>query len=195
MVEKHFAIVVRIPEPKKEIFIAMPFSSDFDNLRKVIVESVVTVGLTPCQLELNPKSNKFLEGIFTHTRETWVVIAVCSPEEETATANPNIMYEVGLAHSIGKSTIILTNNIDKLPSNLKGENILEYKKGDEIIPEFKDKITTEIYRAKERAKNGVTDDSFDEISLAYARHQLVLRAGSKITFHSFKELEKENNSN
>src|SRR5690606_22624136 len=33
--------------------------------------------------------------------------------------NPNVMYEVGIAHAIGKPTVLLTQDLDRIPFDFK----------------------------------------------------------------------------
>jgi hypothetical protein len=41
--------------------------------------------------------------------------------------NPNVMYEVGLAHAIGKPILLLTRNEEDVPVDLRGVRYLYYK--------------------------------------------------------------------
>jgi hypothetical protein len=41
--------------------------------------------------------------------------------------NPNVFYEVGLAHAIGKDVILLTQTMDDVPFDLKGLRCLVYE--------------------------------------------------------------------
>ena len=40
--------------------------------------------------------------------------------------NPNVYYELGLAHASGKPVILITQNIDSLPFDLRHQRIIEY---------------------------------------------------------------------
>lgn len=173
-----FAIVINIADSKNDAFIAMPFSKEFETLRKVIIESAIVADLKPRQLQLNPEHEDFLKGILEGTREAHIVVAVCSPERETGVSNPNVMYELGLAHSIGKSTVILTNNIKALPANLRGRDVLVYQDGKETGNGFQSELTNRMLSAMRRTTNGIILDEIKDISLAYARHQLVLNPKS-----------------
>jgi len=33
--------------------------------------------------------------------------------------NPNVMYEIGMAHTVGKAVVIMTQNIDDVPFDLR----------------------------------------------------------------------------
>lgn len=41
--------------------------------------------------------------------------------------NPNVYYELGISHTLGNKTIVVTQNIDQLPFDLRGELAIPYK--------------------------------------------------------------------
>jgi hypothetical protein len=62
-----------------------------------------------------------------------VVIADCTGQ------NPNVFYELGIAHTLGKQVILLTQNIDDLPAAVRGKRAMIYKntpEGREILQEW-----------------------------------------------------------
>jgi nucleoside 2-deoxyribosyltransferase len=44
--------------------------------------------------------------------------------------NPNVFYEVGLAHALGKQIIFITQDRDKLPFDVSTSRCVTYDKGD-----------------------------------------------------------------
>lgn len=42
------------------------------------------------------------------------------------TKNPNVMYETGIAHTLGKHVIPITQTLEHIPSNLQGHRSLVY---------------------------------------------------------------------
>jgi len=55
--------------------------------------------------------------------------------------NPNVFYEVGYAHALGKTTILLTNNSDDIPFDLKHYPHIIYNNR---IKQLKDELTTKV---------------------------------------------------
>jgi nucleoside 2-deoxyribosyltransferase len=41
--------------------------------------------------------------------------------------NPNVFYELGYAHALGKRTLLLTQKIDDVPFDLRHRQLVEYK--------------------------------------------------------------------
>lgn len=198
-----YFIVVRVPESKDTVFIARPFSQGFDDVGSAIEKAVSRVGLRPSATDINPEDVNFIKDIVQKIREARIVVAVCSPEHDTAKANPNVMYELGFAHSIGKSTVILTTSIETLPSDLQGQNVLTYKESEERTREFLNNIEVLLNQAKERSEKNKTTDtsSYRNIWAAGAKHWLIINPDlcnefmailsfAKETHHRFQYLEK-----
>ncbi len=45
---------------------------------------------------------------------------------EISSRNPNVMYELGIAHALGKPTVILTQDIDQVPFDLRSYRLIKY---------------------------------------------------------------------
>lgn len=45
---------------------------------------------------------------------------------ELTSVNPNVMYELGIAHAVGKETVIFTRDVRKLPFDLRHLTVIEY---------------------------------------------------------------------
>ncbi|MEW4231636.1 hypothetical protein [Priestia megaterium] len=57
--------------------------------------------------------------------------------------NPNVFYELGIAHALGKKTILISKFGEELPFDIKSKNIILYKE----IPELKTKIKDALFKA------------------------------------------------
>lgn len=56
--------------------------------------------------------------------------------------NPNVMYETGIAHTLGKTVIPITQSIDDIPSDLGHHRALKYLPNEEG---YRD-LSNELYR-------------------------------------------------
>jgi hypothetical protein len=41
--------------------------------------------------------------------------------------NPNVFYELGMAHTLGKSVILITQSIDDVPFDLRHQRVIPYQ--------------------------------------------------------------------
>jgi len=69
--------------------------------------------------ELSPEF-RFIDQIHLAIQKSALVIADLSGN------NPNIMYEIGLAHALGKSVILISTDVASVPVDLLGSLMLLY---------------------------------------------------------------------
>lgn len=85
-------------------------------------------------------NSTFIQDIFELIFTSQVVVA------DFTDKNPNVFYEVGIAHTLGKTVIPLTQNIEDVPSDLRHHRVLKYlpnKEGyDAMIEELKKRLHT-----------------------------------------------------
>ncbi|HBH95253.1 MAG TPA: hypothetical protein DDX91_05825, partial [Ruminococcaceae bacterium] len=98
---------------KTKVFVIMPFSDDFFESFELMKEHFEE------NFEFSNAGNEdnqqnILADIITPIYNTDIVLA------DLTGLNPNVMYELGIAHSFNKKTIIITrDDLSKLPFDLK----------------------------------------------------------------------------
>ncbi len=166
---KKYSIIVDIPPPEEEVFIAIPFQDEFKQLENAIQLACNKIDLKPKATNINSESPKWLDDITQMTRRARVVVAVCSPEASTKKPNPNVMYELGFAASIGKATVILTSDITTLPADIQNQNVLVYKQDEIENDGFAQSLQIAIGKAQSRARNHITDSFITDVRFAEIR--------------------------
>ncbi len=119
---------------KKLATCLMPFSKKYKSIYDVIVHSCSFNGFK-CRrtddelIENNSNLRRFIVSLILQAE---VVIAVIDGR------NPNVMYEVGLAHAIGKLVIIVVkrDNSNEIPENLKGNRLVVYRSEDDLYEQL-----------------------------------------------------------
>lgn len=104
-----------------DVFVLMPFSED--------LEPIYTDHILKITDKLN-LSTKRADDLYSSTfivRDIWNLInsAKCIIADCTR-RNPNVFYELGIAHTIGKSTIILTQD-EAIPFDINYIRLLKYQ--------------------------------------------------------------------
>ena len=106
---------------KKICFVMMPFGGDFEDYYKEIYHTAIEeCDLLPRRADSIYRPSPILHDIWTFINDSLLVIA------DITGRNPNVMYELGLAHAIAKPAIIITNNIEDVPFDLRALRILVY---------------------------------------------------------------------
>ena len=95
-------------------FVIMPFGEEFAAIYEdVIVPSIRSVNLHPFRADdIFSKVGPVISGIWGAIRDARIVIADLSGR------NPNVFYELGLAHGIGRKVLLLSQDIDDVPFDL-----------------------------------------------------------------------------
>jgi len=127
------------------------------------------IGTLAKATNINSQQEDFVADIRQMIRKAWVVVAVCSPEAETKSPNPNVMYELGYAASIGKVTVILTSDINTLPSDIDKQYAFKYNPKQVMKRDFSNELIIAIEKAKDRASNHSTDSLRSDVRLAQAQ--------------------------
>lgn len=107
---------------RPKAFVVMQFSDPFNALyNDVIRPTCEAFGFDVVRADDIYNAGLIIEDISRSIREASVVIADITPD------NPNVFYEVGYAHAIGKTTILLSDRRrDKLPFDVSGFRTLFY---------------------------------------------------------------------
>lgn len=104
-------------------FVLMPFREQFEDVYKNIEEVVVVRHKMNCIRADNIYSaGVIIQEIWDKIQEAHIIIADCTDK------NPNVLYEIGLAHAIGKddNVILITQKIDDIPFDLRHRRIVTY---------------------------------------------------------------------
>lgn len=165
-------IEVHVGEPSaNEVFIARPWSDTVENseyIERNILRAIAKAGLKATDTNYKKIDDNFIRSIIKQIRKVAVVIGVCSPVQNGSEPNSNVMYELGIARSLGKPTVIIasSNIVDNgfhIGADLQGHDILTY---DAFSNEqFDEKLARYLKAAVDRSdSSGLVDsNSYDDI--------------------------------
>lgn len=110
-----------IREVKKRVFVLTPFHSKYERTYTVI-KSVCT----KLNLECMRGDEEFKPGaVLSHVLELIAQASIVIVNIDGR--NPNVYYELGIAHAMGKRTILVASDIELVPFDLKSQRIVLYK--------------------------------------------------------------------
>jgi hypothetical protein len=103
-------------------FVVMPFGPEMDDVYHLgIRETVQALGGACERADEIQHTGRIIEKIYDSIRGASVIIA------EVSVPNPNVYYEIGFAHALGKPVVLLTREIATSPFDLRGYNHIVYK--------------------------------------------------------------------
>lgn len=130
-------------QPKPFVFVLMPFAEAFDDIYQLGIKAAVTeAGAYAERLDEQIFTEGMLDRIFNQISKADVVVA------DMTGRNPNVFYEVGYAHALGKTVLLVTESSDDIPFDLKHQQHLVY---DGKISKLKDMLKQKIVWAIDHA--------------------------------------------
>jgi hypothetical protein len=107
-------------------FVVMPFSAPLgDYYSKIYEPAIRKAGLNPVRADDDIfGTGKIIDQIWTGILASKVLIA------ELTSRNPNVFYELGLAHALKKPVVLVSSNEQDVPFDLKHIRVIYYDKDD-----------------------------------------------------------------
>lgn len=134
-----FGTPLKSPKFQCDIFMVMPFRPHLDPVYTDHIKAVVK-GL---DLKILRGDDPFSENDIMH--EVWsminnasLVIADCTER------NPNVFYELGIAHTLGKPAIMITQDIEDIPFDVRGKRAIVYDYTPRGMKEFEERLRSAI---------------------------------------------------
>ena len=111
----------RHSEPSLMVAVMMPFQKDFDIVYETIDRACSKLGFTARRVDDMWLDQTIIQDIFTLLYQADIVIV------DFSGSNPNVMYETGIAHTLGKTVIPIAQNIETdVPFDMRHHRILKY---------------------------------------------------------------------
>lgn len=93
------------PQPKRIVFVSMPFSKASDErYRLAIKPACKSVGAVCERADELMFKRSVVQEVYAHIAKADVIVA------DISELNPNVTYELGYAHALGKTTLLLTDS-------------------------------------------------------------------------------------
>lgn len=109
------------PRQAVDVFVLMPFE---EKLRPVYASHITKVA-KKLKLKIRRGDDIFsahpiMEDIWADIHAARVIVADCTGR------NANVFYEIGIAHTVGKPVILITQNKDDVPFDVKHMRFIDY---------------------------------------------------------------------
>ena len=142
--------------PKPFIFVLMPFIGEFDDIYKFGIKGAAEdAGAYAERVDEQIFIEGILERIFNQINKADVIVA------DMTGRNPNVFYEVGYAHALGKKVFLLTQNADDIPFDLKHKPHTIYSgKIDVLRKELTKKLMWAISESKKQLQQNISEQFF-----------------------------------
>lgn len=126
---------------QESCFVIMPFSGWFNSYYvEIYCPAIREAGLIPIRADDLYRPSNIVDDIWESTRNAKVILA------DLTGKNPNVFYELGLAHALTKPAILITQEMEDIPFDLRSLRIIEY---DRNLHNWGDMLKEKIIKAIE----------------------------------------------
>ena len=114
------------PTKSGNAFVMMPFAEPHGSYyEKIYKPAIEKAGMTPVRADSDIfGAGKIVDQIWTGIKAAAVLVA------ELTTRNPNVFYELGLAHALKKPVVLVSSNEGDVPFDLKHVRVIYYDVSD-----------------------------------------------------------------
>lgn len=102
------------------VSVMMPFSSGFNAVYESLKAGIEAAGMRCLRADDIWERDHILDDVLSLIWRSRVVIADLSGK------NPNVFYEAGIAHTLGRDTILVAQSLDDVPFDLRSIRALQY---------------------------------------------------------------------
>jgi hypothetical protein len=137
-------------EPTDTCFVMMPFASPLGGYYASIYEPAIKkAGLTPVRADTDIfGTGKIIDQIWAGINCAKVLVA------ELTGRNPNVLYELGLAHALRKPVVLVSSNEADVPFDVRHVRVIYYELtdpfwGEKLIAKVAENIVSAIKKPEE----------------------------------------------
>lgn len=122
------------------ISVMMPFSSEFRSVYDAISQMAISLNMRCLRADDIWENEAVIQDIVSLICRSSIVICDCSGR------NPNVFYEAGIAHTLGKDVILIAQSEGDVPFDLRHLRYLPYLNNKEgrmnMVAELSKRVTT-----------------------------------------------------
>ena len=114
-------VEVEVMTNKPLAFVIMPFGDEFDPIYDQFIKPTLEeTGYEVKRADDMENQRNILSDVVEGIYNSSLIVA------DLTTTNPNVFYELGLAHALKKPVILITQSIDEVPFDLRSQRLMEY---------------------------------------------------------------------
>lgn len=169
--------------PKPFVFVLMPFANEFTDIYELGIKAACVEAGAYCErVDEQIFEGSMLERIYNQISKADILIS------DMTGKNPNVFYETGYAHALGKRVILLTQKSEDIPFDLKHYSHIVYGGG---IVKLKNELVNRISYYLENPQSPATGEhelKFKVNDIDLESSEVVYSKQYPVGFHSGAKL-------
>lgn len=120
------------------VAVMMPFAAEFVGVFQAIKGAATTCGLRCLRADSIWEESTIIQEVFNLIFRAQVVVV------DFTGKNPNVMYETGIAHTLGKHVVPVTQSMDDVPFDMRHHRVLKYLKNGEGLAAMRAELAKKL---------------------------------------------------
>ena len=126
-------------DQKIDVFVLMPFNASLEKLYTNHIKKMgEEMGIVIRRADDIFSTEPFMEKVWAGICAAKLILADCTQQ------NPNVFYEVGIAHAVGKRVMLITRSENDIPADIKHFDYIPYVYDPEGTEQLIEKLRTFI---------------------------------------------------
>ena len=121
-----------------QISVMMPFNAAFDNVYESIKKAASGLGMKCYRADDIWEDDTIIQDVFSLINNSRIVVCDCTSK------NPNVFYEIGIAHTLGRDVILIAQSDNDIPADLRHLKYAKYLNNSEGLNELAQRLSTRI---------------------------------------------------
>lgn len=124
------------------VSVMMPFEMSFDGVLDAIKKSCAEIGMNCLRADDIWESSTIIQDVFKLIFCSSIVIVDFSGR------NSNVFYEAGIAHTLGKNVVPITQSLDDVPFDLRHHRVLRYLNNTQGLDDLSNSLKSRLKTLK-----------------------------------------------
>ncbi len=127
-------------EEQLDLFVLMPFNPGMRGVYEDHIKNVAaSLSLKVARADDFFTAHVVMQDIWTAICRSRIIIADCTSR------NPNVFYEIGIAHTVGKPVVLITQSNEDVPFDLRSIRYIPYEYTPPGMRKFEDDLANTIH--------------------------------------------------
>jgi hypothetical protein len=124
------------------VAVMMPFSMEFTGVYEAIKQACLSSSLRCLRADDIWEESTIIQDIFNLIFRAQIVVV------DFTGKNPNVMYETGIAHTLGKHVIPISQSLDDVPFDMRHHRVLKYLPNKEGLTKLSSDLAVKLSQFK-----------------------------------------------
>jgi len=133
-----FKLPIEVLTEQDLVAVMMPFDARFDNVYTTLQQAAAETGMRCNRADDIWINNHIMDDVIGLIWRARVIVI------DMSSRNPNVFYETGIAHTLGRKVIQITQSMNDIPFDLQAIRSIQYLNNREGLEELKTRVVERI---------------------------------------------------